>query len=148
MYRRKDKLSNLNNTFASKSSKTLKYWAYRENAGIFSTIFITHDNRKKNISRKITIQDEINNKVRIQKKDNPIMDVDVEEKVVSMNINPPHPINNVTISWLILPAIDNATAFILFPSFTYKTRPPYSPIRFGVFRESVTPESTDLNAIK
>ncbi len=43
-----------------------------------------------------------------------------------------------------LPAIDNDMAFILLPSSTYNIRPPYSPMRLGVFIESVTPLNTDL----
>ena len=148
MYRRKDKLSNLNNTFASKSSKTLMYCAKRENAGILSTILITHDNRKKKIKKKIATHDEMNNRILTQKKDNPIIEVDVEENVPRININPPQPIRRVIINWLILPAIESATAFILLPSLTYNTLPPYSPMRLGVFRESVTPDSTALKATK
>lgn len=45
------------------------------------------------------------------------------------------------------PAIESVIAFIRLPSFTKRIRPPYSPMRFGVFKESVTPHKTDLYAV-
>jgi len=97
MYRRKDKVSNLNNTFASKSSKTLMYGAYRENAGIFSIIFITHERRKKKSNNNMTAQNVVNNNILIQNIDKPITD-DSDPAVARMNSKPPQPMTKVMIS--------------------------------------------------
>ena len=61
---------------------------------------------------------------------------------------PPMPIKSVMINWLMLPAIVNEIALILFPSSIYNTRPKYSPTRFGVVTEKLTPDKTALNAVK
>jgi hypothetical protein len=53
----------------------------------------------------------------------------------------------VMINCAIPPAIESVTALRRLPSFTKRMRPPYSPMRFGVFIEKVTPHKTDLNAV-
>lgn len=62
--------------------------------------------------------------------------------------NPAIPKKMVMISWLMLPSIVSEITFILFPSRIYKTRPRYSPTRFGVVTENETPEKIAFNAVK
>lgn len=89
-----------------------------------------------------------NNNVFNQKKERPIIVFALPVFECSKKNNPPQPISTVIVSWQMLPAMDNETDLILLPSFIKSMRPPYSPILFGVFNESVTPAKTDLNATR
>lgn len=97
-YRKKESDNSLNNNLAVNSSKTLMYFTNLAAVGIFSISLISHDSRKKNKVSITETNDEISNKIFIQKTGKPIMECGYPFWKYSQYNRPPHPKNNVTMS--------------------------------------------------